>query len=196
MLRMTTQRVISMEIKGVAIQATKQYIIERFGEKEFLRWLDALSPDAKKVYSGDILSSLWYPLTPICSLPRQKMCDLFHGGDVKGCIGLGEYSARFSLTGVYKMFIRVTTKNYLVNKVAQTSSLYYRPSRYMVVSNEEKRVIIHIEEFPEPHKAIEYTNLGYLKGALEICGYEGVKVALTKSLADGDAYSELIVSFL
>lgn len=184
-----------MEIKGVAIQATKQFIIEKFGEKEFLRWLESLSPEAKTVYSKDILPNVWYPLTKICSEPRQKMCDLFYGKDIKGCIELGEFSARYSLKGVYKILIVITTTSYLVKKVAQTSSMYYKPSKYVVVSDKDKKVVIHIEDFPEPSKAIEYTNLGYLKGALEICGYKGVKVQLTKSLTNGDVYSELIVSY-
>ncbi len=182
-----------MKIKGVAIKATKEFIVGKFGEDGFERWLKNLSPEAREVYSSKILPSVWYPLTKIGSEPRQKICDLFYNGDPRGCIDLGIYSAKFSLTGIYKVFIKIATTDYLIKKVSQVTSLYYHPSRYVVKSRENDRIVIHIEEFPEPHKAIEYTNLGYIKGALELCGYKDIKTELTTSLASGDRYTELII---
>lgn len=184
-----------MEIKGVAITATKDFIVSTFGEDGFNKWLDSLSPEARKVYKGSILPAQWYPLTSIGSIPRQKMCDLFYEGDPKGCIELGRYSADYSLKGIYKLLVRMTTIDYLTKKVAKATSLYYRPSKYVVWEHNPKDVTIRITEFPEPHKAMEYNNLGFLQGALEICGYKNVSTKLGKSLADGDEFSELIISW-
>lgn len=51
-----------MEVKGTAVLPLQMFVRERFGEEGYARWLQALAPEGRAVYSVPVLISRWYPL--------------------------------------------------------------------------------------------------------------------------------------
>jgi hypothetical protein len=56
-------------------------------------------------------------------------------------------------------------------------------------------VVLHITRFDEPDPLIENRIAGWIERAMEIHGFKIVKVDITKSLARGDAFTEIRVKW-
>lgn len=98
---------IAVEVKGTAIISIPLFIKERFSVGGLNQWIDALTPEARKVYPASVLVSSWYPLKELLIEPLRKMCGLFYAGDLKGARESGRFSADYSLKGIYKIFVKL-----------------------------------------------------------------------------------------
>jgi len=184
-----------MDVKGTAIVAIPKFIVKKFGKEGLDRWLAAINKEARKVYQGSILVGNWYPIKEIMIEPTQKMCDLFYQGDVKGAREGGRYSAELALQGVYRIFVKVGSPEFLIRRASNAFTSYYHPSEIKVMAQEDKKGIMHITKFPEASHLVENRIAGWIEGALEISGCKNVNVQITQSLAKGAPYTEVVASW-
>ncbi|MBU1355037.1 MAG: hypothetical protein KJ620_00535 [Candidatus Edwardsbacteria bacterium] len=62
-------------------------------------------------------------------------------------------------------------------------------------SSTYSQAVLHMTEFPEAHRLIESRIGGWIQRSLEIHGCKEVAVETTKSLANGDPLTELILKW-
>ena len=184
-----------MEVKGTALQSLQKFVRTKFGEPGHEKWLDALSPEARALYRDSILSSSWFPITPMLALPTQNVCDLFYGGDLKGAYESGIFAADDGLRGLYRMFVVAGSPTFIIKKAATVLSTFYRPSTIERVEEKPKAVTFHMTHFPEPHPAVEFRIAGWMEQGLVVCGCKGIQVKIGKSLTKGDPYTEYFVTW-
>ena len=60
-----------MSIKGTAIAVMPKFIVQRFGEVGYQRWLEALPPESQQLFESEIMASHWYPLQTACTVPTE-----------------------------------------------------------------------------------------------------------------------------
>jgi len=179
-----------MEVKGTAIVTLPLFIKERFGERGFNQWINALTPEARKVYQGPVLTSVWYPLKEVLIEPLRKMCDLFFAGDLKGAREAGRFSADYSLKGIYKIFVKLGSPEFMVRRASNILPMYYTPSEMKVVESRKGQGILQITHFPEMDQALEIRILGWMERAIEISRGKQPHIKITRSLAAGDSVTE------
>lgn len=184
-----------MQVKGSAIAPMPKFITEKHGESGCQRWLDALTPDAKQVYSGRIMANNWYPFKELMVEPTAKMCELFYGGNVRGATEAGRYSADIGLTGVYKIFVKVGSPDFIMKRASSIMAGYYTPSQLNVIESGPGKAVIHITQFPEPSTLVEARISGWMQRALEINGCKNVMVRITRSLTKKDPVTEFAVNW-
>lgn len=184
-----------MEVKGSSVNSVPEFVRVKFGER-FDEWLDSLSEDSKKIMKDPIIPAIsWYPIKPALIEPTRKICELFYGNDEKGAWEAGRFSAEKGLIGVYKMFVRLGSPKFIIGRAATIFSSYYKPSKIEVAGESEKKVVLHIKEFPELERLVELRICGWIERALEISGSKSVHVALTKSLTKQDPVTEIVVEW-
>jgi hypothetical protein len=179
-----------MEVKGTAIVTVPLFIKERFGEGGLNRWVNVLAPEARKVYPGSVLVSSWYPLKEFLVEPLRKMCDLFYAGDREGAREAGRFSADHSLKGIYKIFVKLGSPEFMVRRAGSILPMYYTPSEMKVVEARKGQGILQITHFPEMDQALEVRILGWMERAIEISGGKQPNIRITRSLAAGDSVTE------
>jgi hypothetical protein len=184
-----------MEVKGTAINSIPEFILKRFGKEGLNQWLNALTEGARKIYGGAILAGNWYPIKEIMVEPTRKMCELFYRGDLKGAREGGRFSAEMGLKGVYRIFVKLGSPEFLIRRASAIFTSYYQPSEMKVVSQEDRKAIVHITKFSEPSALIENRIAGWMEKALEISGCKSVKVLITQSLAKGSSHTEIIATW-
>ncbi len=184
-----------MEVKGTAITTIPLFIKKHFGEGGFNQWINALTPEARKVYQDQVFSSSWYPLKELMIEPLRKMCSLFYAGDVKGARESGRFSADYSLKGIYKILVKLGSPEFLVNRAATIVGIYYTPSEIKVVESRKGQGIIQMTKFPDMDRVLEIRILGWMERALEISGAKEPNIKITKSLTAGDPLSEFIATW-
>lgn len=184
-----------MEIKGSALISTKDFIKKNFGDDGYEKWLTELSENTAKIYSGSILLSKWYPLKEGLIEPSRVMCNMFFKSDVKGAWQAGRHSADYSLKGIYRLFVKMGSPQFIVKKASLILPLFYKPSKMSAEMLSDKSCSVRIHEFPDICDIIENRVGGWIEMALELSGSKSNSVKITKSLTSGDEITEFIVSW-
>lgn len=184
-----------MEVKGSAVNSVPEFVRIKYGES-FDEWLDSLSEDSRKIMKEPIIPAIsWYPIRPGLIEPTRKICELFYGNDEKGAWEAGRFSAEKGLIGIYKIFVKLGSPKFIVGRAATIFSSYYKPSTMEITDQSEKKVVLHIKEFPELERLVELRICGWIERALEISGSKEVKVDLTKSLTKQDPLTEIVAQW-
>ncbi len=184
-----------MEVKGAAIIIIPPFIKDRFGEEGFNQWIDALTPEARKVYQAPLLVSNWYPLRESLIESLRKMCDLFYDRHVKGARESGRFSADYSLKGIYKIFVKLGSPEFMLRRAGTILPVYYTPSEMKVVECQKGQGIMQITKFSEMDKVLEIRIAGWMERAVEISGGKQPSIKITRSLTAGDPLSEFVATW-
>lgn len=184
-----------MEVKGIAIKTTRDFIKAKF-PNDYNKWLNELPDTVKENYKTLVDVSRWYSLEEDYLIPISKISTLFYRGDVRACgEAMGYYSADVALKGIYKVFLLMASPKFLMQRASKIIRTYYQPSEVEAESVSDKSAIIRITEFNAMDQTLEYRFAGWCKRALELSNCSGVSYKINQSLAKGDSYTEMQFSW-
>jgi hypothetical protein len=180
----------AMQIKGTGLNFLPDYINSKYGKEKFEKWLAALPPASKDIYSNRIMASSWYPLEAAMAVPLRSICDTFHGGDVKGAWETGRYSADYGLSGVYKLMVKLGSPESLARRATQVLPTYYNPCAMECLEASPGKAVLRVTDFSEMNRYLENRLGGYMERAVEISGGKDVKSCIGASMTKGDKFTE------
>jgi hypothetical protein len=184
-----------MEVKGTAIMATREFVRGKFGEEGLKKWVAALKPEARQVYGGAVLTNVWYDLRLILVEPCRVIADMFYGGDKKAYRDIGGHSADHGLKGIYRLFVKVGSPQFILSKAGSILPTYYKPCAMRGEEADKNKFRVYINEFEEYSDVIEERIAGWIECALEICGCKDVKINIPKSISKKDAVTEYLIEW-
>jgi hypothetical protein len=184
-----------VEVKGEVLISIRLFIRKKFGDNKLDNWLEALSPNVKKVYSSPIKTTEWLPIKEMIIETTSVLCDMFYDKSLIGAWESGRFSAEYGLKGIKIILAKILTPQVLITKGSTILSSYYRPSQLEIVDDAKNMVIIHITDFADIDRIIEYRIAGWIQNSGEISGAKDVDVKITKSLTKGDLYTEYFVTW-
>jgi len=131
-----------MEIKGTSVIQTLSFVKVNFPNR-YHEWIERLPEESKKILSQQINPIAWYPLEASTVIPTRIIGEFFYANAKKGAIEVGKYSSSKSLTGVYKIFVRVADPKFMISRASNIFGSYYKPSEISteIISNNEITVI-------------------------------------------------------
>ncbi|MCK4526717.1 hypothetical protein KAW18_05045 [candidate division WOR-3 bacterium] len=182
-----------MEIKGVDIKSVIGFVRKNFPER-YDDWVNALPEDSREIISGKILHSYWYPYIEGFVQPLQKICEIFYDGNKEGSREEGRFSADNDLKGIYRIFIKVGSPNFIIKRAARIFQNYFQSGEFKVVESSPQRAVAHMV-VPDLHELHEVNVAGYMERALELSGCSGVTVRITRSLFSGDSVTEFMAEW-
>lgn len=186
----------SVQVKGTAVKSIAQFVEDVFSKEKKVEWIASLPEDTKKIFEGLVVSSQWYSLETAYNVPLIKIGEMFFNGDnMKGAEEAGKYSAQMALKGVYKFFVKLGTPGFIIRKASNILPTYFKPSAIEVVADNSKDAILRITKFPGISNMVENRIKGWILAALEVSGAKNPKVEITKSLAEGDEYTDYNMSW-
>jgi hypothetical protein len=185
-----------MEVKGTAVATIPLFVKQQHGDNAFRQWLDTLTPEARDTLGDSVLPSVWYPMREILVEPTRAICDLFYDGDNVGAVELGRFSAKVGLSGVYRLFVRISSPEFIIARASQILPTYYRPSSMIVAEKGPGYAVIRVTEFPEPDTLVEHRIMGWMKHALQICGVKSEEIRIAESLTEGAPHTEFHVNWI
>ena len=180
-----------MQVKGTAVLTLPLFIEEKFGKEGLEKWLSNLTGEAKDVYSFRILPTNRYPIKAIMIEPTEKICELFYNNDLKGAWESGRFSANHGLKGIYKVFVKFGSVQFLIKKATTILPTYYDSCTMEVRVFSDKNLSLYIKSFPYPNEIIDHRIGGWVERALEISGCKDIGIEIPRSLAKGDSVTEL-----
>lgn len=190
-----TGDVFMMQVKGSAIASIPKFIENKQGKDGLNRWLNSLSPASKGIYSNMIMANQWYSYADSMDEPVKKMVDMFYRGDPRGAWESGKYSADIGLNGVYKIFVKAGSPEFIMKRAPSIMAGYYNPSQINLIESSAKKCVIQISNFQGITPLIEARLGGWMERALEINGCKNLRVEITKSLTKGSPCSEFVITW-
>ncbi len=184
-----------MEVKGTAVKSIKEYVEKKY-KSQYTDWIQSMPESSQKIMSDAIFANNWYSMKDGAVEPTLAIAKLFYRNNIqKAALEAGRFSAEQGLKGVYKIFVRVASPNYIMERAGRVFTSYYSPSDITVLDKHDKGLTIHITKFPEPEEVIEYRIAGWCEKALEFTNCKDVKSNITKSLAKGDNLTEIVITW-
>jgi hypothetical protein len=179
-------------VSGLALKILPMFIEEEMGKDGLDKWKDTLSDDLKEVYfDPDYILDKWYDVDKFFLQPTQTVCNLFYDGNKKAAWTLGRYSAEFALNGILKVFIKLGTTMFLINRSASIVSKYYKTMDIKAIKSGKNYAILAISNYPDYHILLEYRLCGWIERALEISGCHEVKIDTIKPFSKEDPTVEI-----
>lgn len=184
-----------MEAKGTLIEAIVLFVKTKYGEDGFKKLLDSLPPESRKHFEGIVLVSKWYPFREAVEAPTLKICDLFYGGRMEGAKEMGKFSAEHALRGIYKLFVKLGSPEFIIGKASTIFAGYYQPCAMEIINKGDHTNTLRITQFDQPSKVVEQRIVGWMLKGLEISGSKSPTVTIAQSLTDGAPFSDFVITW-
>ncbi|RPH33780.1 MAG: hypothetical protein EHM93_03855 [Bacteroidales bacterium] len=182
-----------MEIKGSAVKATPDFVKEKFGAR-YNEWVKLLPEKSKNIIEQPIYATTWYSLTDSVIVPTQKVAELFYAGNsAKAASEIGRYSADVALKGVYKIFVRVSSPQFVLSRASSIFSTYYQPSEIRVIESAEKKAVLQLSKFHPTEKLIMNRIAGWIEKTLEITLKSALKVDVDNHVEGANLTSKITI---
>lgn len=184
-----------MQVKGTAIKSTRDFMQNRFPDL-YSRWIDSLPKESRSVFTSTIDASSWYPIDEGYKIPVKKILELCYAEDFqKGADLIGSFSAESALRGVYKVFLLIASPQYLVQRASKIFTMYFNPSNIEANEIGSHAIEVRITAFDSIDENIEYRIAGWIRKVLELAHCKDPEYIIRKSLAKGDAYTEIHITW-
>ncbi len=132
-----------MLIKGVGVKNLHDYIKEKYPQN-YNQWLNGLPVKSKDIFEKTIFLNEWYSLTDSVLIPSKIGSELFCNGDYdKFLYTTGQYNGVKNLNGVYKIFIKITSIEYILKKTRLIFKTYYNHGSIDVDFGENIEIILY-----------------------------------------------------
>jgi len=98
------------------------------------------------------------------------------------------------LSGIYKIFVKVGTPGFVINRISAVHATYFRGVQ-IIPEIEDKKAVIKYVGFRKQHRVFQYTIIGFFRKALEMCGATNTAMSFTVPMTEDREYSELTISW-
>ncbi len=114
-----------MNIKGTALISTVNFVKKYFAE-QYEEFLFALPEKIHIIFQEGILASNWYPVKEAYIESTITIANLFYNGDVeKAAYELGKFSGFEALKGIYKIFVKIASMDFVLKRLDSIFATYY-----------------------------------------------------------------------
>lgn len=184
-----------MHVKGTAVKSIQEFVQTRHGDK-YADWLKAMPETSRQIMSKPVYVSDWYSAKDAAIEPTIAIGKIIFDGDiVKAGWETGRYSSEIALNGVYKVFVKMATPQFIIARSGKILPSYYDPSDISVKETGAKHVVLNISKLPVNHEVLEARIFGWIQKALEVTGCKNVQIKPIKSMAKGDSITELMITW-
>ncbi len=175
-----------MKIKGTAVKTILDYISEVHPEKktDFLKGLPSAS---NEIFVNPIISSGWYDMDESMIIPTEKLGEMLGVSVEDAAWKLGRFSSEKLLKGAYKIFIRVSSPLFVLQRASNVMKAHYNPGNVAVIAKTKNSAVLKLTDFGDDEKFAAHRIGGWIEKTIEITGFKNVKVTVSKENSSTDA---------
>lgn len=167
-----------IQIKGPSLNYLKEFIDEKY-PGSYHRWLEALPAESKEIFNDLILSTNWYNLNNSHIKGIKTLGKVFFNGDeFKAAYEMGKFGGKKALTGLYKVFIRIPSLDFIVKKVSTIAATYYSDGVKITIPHRNaKRMVLSVQGFDVGQELMMANIAGWLDNLMNIISKKQYKIA-------------------
>jgi hypothetical protein len=183
------------EVKGSVVNDSIKAVQAHFGDQAYHTILGQLKDETRAHFEQpSILSSSWFSLDAFTEFLEMDVKVTAHGREQE-LIKRAEMVVEKQLSGIYKVFIRFGSPQFVLNRLSIIHQTYFRGIAAAVVMPCPGKAVVKYTGFAKQHRLIGLTIIGFYRKALEISGAREVDAKFTTSIEDEKGYCELSLSW-
>jgi hypothetical protein len=164
-----------MKIKGTAIKSTQEFVRSNFYD-QYEAWLAALPDESREIYTSPVFIGNWYPLKEGVLKPTEVIGEMFYDGDIeKAGYETGKDSALRALKGVYKIFVKMASVDFVLKRAKSIFSTYYDEGKFEIVESSKDMNIFKVYGFSAEDKLINSRIAGWIEGIFLLVSSRKIK---------------------
>lgn len=168
-----------MEIKGTSLKTTENFVKTKFPQGHN-PWLNSLPKEIADYFNDGILIANWYPLIESVIIPTKKIGELFYNNDYKkAAFDVGYFSAVEALNGIYKIFVKVASIDFVIKRSTAIFSTFYKTGVLELVEATSDKVILRATGFKKEESEIFDRVSGWIKGIFDTISTKNFQVTYT-----------------
>ncbi|MDY0279496.1 MAG: hypothetical protein RBR35_02900 [Salinivirgaceae bacterium] len=183
-----------MKVKGTAVKTIPEFITACHKE-HYSEWINALPPELRKIFTNIVKASDWYPIEDAIIIPTRIMSKLIYNDNTKGAWECGSYSAKITLNGIYKLYVKMSSPGHIIDRAGRILQAYYDPSELKVVSKGKNHVTLNITKFSKSDAVTDARIAGWMVQALELSGCTNVKLDIPQSISKGNPFTAFVMTW-
>ena len=172
------------QVKGTAVLSSLRYVRERFGEEPLALVLAAL-PAEDAALCGGVLASSWYPMPAFLRFMQEAERQL-GAQEPNLVLEMGRASCDYGITGVYKIFFKVGSPEFIIRRAARVFSSYYDTGRLEVVESEDGRCVVELRGLEGSARQFCERIYGWAQRTLELAGAKNLRSGHSSCVHRGD----------
>lgn len=155
-------------VKGTAIRASVRFLQERFGPTGTGAVLDRLEAEDRDMVTSGLLDSVWYPM-PLLLRLMQAAVEIHGSSQPELPRQMGRASAESGVRGVYKVFFKVGSPQFIISRAARVFGSYYDEGEIRVVESRPGRAVLDLTGFEGSSEFCQRI-LGWMEKTMEMAG--------------------------
>jgi len=183
-----------VQIKGTAVLDAIKAIKERAGTGAFERIVGHLDEETQRVFRGEISPSSWYPFDAFARFLEADIRETA-GGNEEELIKRSEAVIERQLRGIYRVFIRLGSPEFVIRRIAAVHSTYFEGVDIIAEMKGPNSAAIQYVGFTRKHRIIGFAIIGFFRKALEISGAKQIDVRFRVPIEAGEPYCELSLNW-
>ena len=177
-----------IRIKGTSLLDAIEATRKREGEERLAQIVESLLPPFRHVLEGGIVPTGFYSLDAFVAFLEAGF--RLSGDDERILIKRTEAVAERQLTGLYRVFIKLGTPEFVVRRITTIHQTFFTGIGISFeLGHGDARV--RYTGFRKQHRLIEYVMIGFYQKALQICGARNVRALMSIPMADDVEFCEL-----
>jgi hypothetical protein len=173
-----------MNIKGSTLIPRLEYLQKQATEEQMEKVYKRLRPPLVEVLKTGIMATRWYPVEDMLAL-SSAMDVVLGQGDKKLIWELGRFSAEFAARGIYKIFYKFGSPEWIIKKTLSVWRQYYDAGEVRVIeknSNGVHGLRICISGLSGVPSTLWLSIGGWVEKSLELSGGKNVKAVIAETL--------------
>lgn len=183
-----SQVVTTGRFKGNIFVSARMFTEQRFGPEAVERVLASMPKSERQILLETTILG-WYPAGPALTYHRA-LDACFGSGDLALCVEAGRFSAGWALGTVLKLFLKLRSPHWLMEKSASVWGRYHDSGRWEFDAPEEKQMRGRLYDYAVRDPVLCARLRGFIMGAVELTGGQEPKVSERCCTARGNAYHE------
>ena len=183
-----------LHIKGTAVLDTLEAIKVRAGKEELNRIISHLDQETREILQRPISPSSWYSCDAFSRFLEADIRETA-GGNEQELVKRAEAVIEKQLSGIYKMFVRLGSPEFVIRRIAAVHSTYFDGVQIIPEMKGPDRATIQCVGFSRNHRIMGFAILGFFRKALEISGAKKVDVHFTVPIEAGEKFCELALTW-
>lgn len=183
-----------VHIKGTAVLDALEAIKARAGKAELVKIISHLDPETQEIFQRPISRSSWYSCDAFSSFLEADIRETA-GGNPQELVKRAEAVTEKQLSGIYKMFVRLGSPEFVIRRIAAVHSTYFDGVQIIPEMKGSNAATIQYVGFSPNHRIMGFIILGFFRKALEISGAKKVDVHFTVRIEAGEKFCELALTW-
>ncbi len=159
---------------------------KQLGEGSVAKILQEL-PSDQAAQLREISVMEWCPVEPVLAF-HYAMDRLYGSGDLSVCTRAGHFSAGWALNTILKIFVRLRSPLWLVEKATSVWSRYHDSGVWEFEQTANGRILGNLKNFQVRDPALCARLRGWLVGAIELTGGKAPQVSEPRCVCRGHDY--------